>query len=68
MSFESEHPTATGSTKTSKMDVIDSALEALGLQLLTLDSAGFSIASIHLNAAIEHLRSEKVALTKQLKI
>ncbi len=68
MSSENEHPTATVGTITSKMEVIDSALEAFATQLQLLDSAGFSMASIHLNAAIERLNSEKVALAKQLKI
>lgn len=68
MSFENEHPDIAGPIKRSKMEVIDSAIESLQLQLHELDNAGFSMASIHLNAAIERLRSDKVALAKQLKI
>ena len=68
MSFENEDPTTSVQTITSKMEVIESALEAFATHLRQLDNAGFSMASIHLNAAIERLNSEKVALAKQLKI
>ena len=68
MSPDNEHPDVTGPFNISKMDVIDAALESLTLQLGELDKAGLSMASIHLNAAVERLRSEKVALENQLQL
>lgn len=52
----------------SKMDVIETALEVLVLQMKILDLAELSMVSAHLNEAIERLRCEKVALAKKLKI
>lgn len=66
MPTENEHLGVAGPGNRSKMDVIDAALETLGTHLQELDNAGFSMASIHLNAAIERLRIEKIALEKQL--
>ena len=68
MSFEDEHPTPARQINASKMDVIDSALKAFAFHLQQLDNTGFSIASVHLNAAIERLNTENIALTKEFKI
>lgn len=68
MSTKNEDLTAFGQTIASKMEVIEAALQVFPIHLQRLDSAGFSMASIHLNSAIERLRCEKVALSKQLKI
>jgi hypothetical protein len=48
----------------SKMDEIDKSIAVLSGQQRLLDSLGFSIASIHLNEAIECLRLQK-ALAEQ---
>jgi hypothetical protein len=52
----------------SKMDVIETALEVLVLQMKILDLAELSMVNAHLNEAIERLRAEKVALAKNMKI
>ena len=67
MPAESEQPEGSGPDKRSKTDVLDAALEILEEQQKKLDSAGFSMASIHLNDAIERLRSERVCLMNELK-
>jgi hypothetical protein len=53
---------------TSKMDVIETALEVLVLQMKILDIAELTMVSAHLNEAIERLHSEKIALATKLKI
>ena len=67
MPAESEHPESAGPDKQSKMDVIDATLEVLEEQQKKLDNAGFSMASIHLNDAIERLRRERVCFIDALK-
>ena len=67
MPAESEHAEGSGKRKRSKMDVLNAVLEILEEQQKKLDSAGFSMASIHLNDAIERLRSERVCLINELK-
>ena len=68
MPAESEHAEGSGQRKRSKMDVIASALEILESQQRELDSAGFSMVSIHLNDAIERLRIERVGLVDEPKL
>lgn len=46
----------------SKIEVIDFALAELTIQLERLDNAGLSMASIHLNNAIETLRADRERL------
>lgn len=67
MPAESEHLGASGPDNQSKMDVIEAALKILEAQQQKLDSAGFSMASIHLNDAIERLRSDQATLISGLK-
>ena len=68
MPAESEHPERSGPDNRSKMDVIDAVLEVLDEQQKKLDSAGFSMASIHLNDAIERLRRDRICLIDTLKL
>jgi len=68
MPTENDHPGFDKQGNRSKMVVIDAALEALGFQLGELDNAGLSMASIHLNVAIERLRRDKAALQNQLEL
>ena len=67
MPADSVHVEESGPDKWFKLDVLDAALEILEEQQKKLDSAGFSMASIHLNDAIERLRSERVCLMNELK-
>lgn len=64
---DNEQQHTSGQKISSKMDVIDTALGIFEVQLKILDSAGLSMASIHLNDAIERLRSERVCLTGKLR-
>lgn len=66
MSSQSDNDFTADGVYPSKLDVIDTALDALKLQLAALDKAGFSIASIHLNDAIERLRTERVRLATRM--
>jgi hypothetical protein len=50
----------------SRMDEIDSVIDALVSQQHVLDKADLSRASIHLNEAIECLRLERLRLAKGL--
>ena len=59
MSPESDDLTSVDSKCQSKLEMIDSVLDALELQLEILDKTGFSMPSIHLNDAIIRLRSER---------
>ena len=53
----------TGSAGQTISDVIDCALTTLEAQLAVLDKLDFSIICIHLNDAIEKLRSEQEKLS-----
>ena len=66
MSPSNEQQRISGLKIASKMEVIDSALDIFEVQLKNLDSAGLSMVSIHLNSAIERLRSERVCLANKL--
>lgn len=57
-----------GKENQSKMDVLDKSLDALLKIQVLLDFSGFSMSSIHLNDAIETLRSDKVRLQKNFKV
>lgn len=52
----------------SKMDALDKSLATLLELQTTLDRAGFSMASIHLNDTIETLRCDKVRLQERFKV
>lgn len=67
MPSNNEQQPMSGQKIASKMEAIDSALDIFEIQLKNLDSAGLSMVSIHLNDAIERLRSERVCLTNKLK-
>ena len=67
MPSDNEQQRRSGQKIASKMEVIDSALVIFEAQLQILDSADLSMASIHLNDAIERLRSERVCLASKLK-
>lgn len=64
---DDESPEA-GKENQSKMDVLDKSLDALLKIQAQLDSSGFTMSSIHLNNAIETLRSDKVRLQKNFKV
>jgi hypothetical protein len=51
----------------SKMDVIAQALKELEGLLVNLDNAGFSIASIHVNSAIESLKQLRAEVDSHSK-
>ena len=68
MPTENARPDGGASRNSSKMDVIETTLEVLVLQMKILDVADLPMVSAHLNEAIERLRCEKVALAKKLKI
>lgn len=61
-------PPEEGFESPSKMDVLDTSLVALMEVQAQLDSSGFTMSSIHLNNAIETLRSDKVRLQKNFKV
>lgn len=67
MPSDNEQQHESGRKIASKMEVIDSALDIFEVHLKKLDIAGLSMASIHLNDAIERLRSERVCLANKLK-
>lgn len=67
MTTDNEHHKAGELEIQSKMDVVESTLVVLEEQLKKLDSAGLSIASIHINDAIERLRSDRVHLADAMK-
>ena len=64
MSSEGEVTSGVAPGNQSNLDLIESVLDVLELQLTILDKAGFSMASICLNDAIEKLRLNRIELNR----